>query len=33
MWPNIAAYLTHMRTRPALREVHAREGVTDWISD
>lgn len=32
-WPNIAAYLKHMRARPALREVHAREGVTDWIND
>lgn len=32
-WPNIAAYLNHMRARPALREVHAREGVTDWIND
>lgn len=32
-WPNIAAYLEHMRARPALREVHRREGVTDWIND
>jgi len=32
-WPNIAAYLEHMRARPALREVHLREGVTDWIND
>jgi glutathione S-transferase len=32
-WPNIAAYLAHMRARPALREVHAREGVSDWIND
>lgn len=32
-WPNIAAWLKVMRARPALREVHAREGVTDWIND
>jgi glutathione S-transferase len=32
-WPNIASYLTYMRARPALREVHAREGVGDWIND
>ena len=32
-WPNIAAYLKAMRARPALQEVHAREGVTDWIND
>lgn len=30
-WPNIASYLVHMRAEPALREVHAREGLTDWI--
>jgi len=30
-WPNIAAYLEHMRANPALREVHAREGLSDWI--
>lgn len=32
-WPNIAVWLRAMRARPALREVHAREGVTDWIND
>ena len=32
-WPNIATYLKAMRARPALREVHAREGITDWIGD
>lgn len=32
-WPNLAAWLKVMRARPALREVHAREGVTDWIDD
>ncbi len=32
-WPNLAVWLRAMRARPALREVHAREGVTDWIND
>lgn len=32
-WPNLAAYVNRMRARPGLREVHAREGVTDWIND
>lgn len=30
-WPNIARYLSRMRAMPSLREVHAREGLTDWI--
>ncbi|HJV43672.1 glutathione S-transferase family protein [Caulobacter sp.] len=30
-WPNLKRYLDAMRQRPALREVHAREGLTDWI--
>lgn len=30
-WPNIARYLARMRAMPSLREVHAREGLTDWI--
>jgi len=30
-WPNIAGYLAAVRARPALREVHAREGLTVWI--
>lgn len=30
-WPHIAAYLTRMRAMPSLREVHAREGLIDWI--
>ncbi|MBO9709626.1 MAG: glutathione S-transferase family protein [Caulobacter sp.] len=30
-WPNIARYLGRMRAMPSLREVHAREGLTDWI--
>lgn len=33
MWPNIARYLAGMRAMPSLREVHAREGLTDWIDD
>jgi len=30
-WPNIARYLSRMRAMPSLREVHAREALTDWI--
>jgi glutathione S-transferase len=30
-WPNIARDLGRMRAMPSLREVHAREGLTDWI--
>jgi glutathione S-transferase len=30
-WPNVARYLARMRAMPSLREVHAREGLTDWI--
>lgn len=30
-WPALAAYSERMRQRPALREVHRREGVSDWI--
>ena len=30
-WPNLGGYLDRMRQRPALREVHVREGLTDWI--
>jgi glutathione S-transferase len=30
-WPNIARYLARMRAMPSLREVHARERLTDWI--
>lgn len=30
-WPNLAAYSKRMRALPSLREVHAREGLTDWI--
>lgn len=30
-WPNLTRYLDRIRQRPALREVHAREGLSDWI--
>lgn len=30
-WPNLKRYLDTIRQRSALREVHAREGLTDWI--
>ena len=30
-WPDLKLYLDRIRQRPALREVHAREGLTDWI--
>jgi glutathione S-transferase len=32
-WPNLKRYLDAIRKRPALREVHVREGLTDWIND
>ena len=32
-WPRLKAYADRMRTLPSLREVHAREGLTDWIND
>ncbi len=31
-WPDLKLYLDRIRQRPALREVHAREGLTDWIN-
>jgi glutathione S-transferase len=31
-WPNLKRYLDTIRQRPALREVHVREGLTDWIN-
>lgn len=30
-WPRLKAYADRMRAMPSLREVHAREGLTDWI--
>jgi glutathione S-transferase len=30
-WPQLGAWSARMRAREALREVHAREGLGDWI--
>jgi glutathione S-transferase len=30
-WPHLGAYVARMKERPGLREVHARESLTDWI--
>ncbi|MDE1940179.1 MAG: glutathione S-transferase family protein [Alphaproteobacteria bacterium] len=30
-WPHLGAYIDRMRAMPSLREVHKREGLTDWI--
>ena len=30
-FPNLGAYVERMRALPSLREVHAREGLTEWI--
>jgi len=30
-WTHVKAYLDRMRQDPGLREVHRREGLTDWI--
>jgi len=30
-WRNLDAYLRRMKQRESLREVHRREGLTDWI--
>lgn len=30
-WPNLKRYVDALRARPALREVHRIEGLTDWI--
>ena len=32
-WPHIGRYLATMRALPSLREVHAREGLSEWIDD
>jgi glutathione S-transferase len=32
-WPHLRLYLDRMRAMPSLREVHRREGMTDWIDD
>jgi glutathione S-transferase len=31
-WPHLGAYINRMRAMPSLREVHKREGLTDWIN-
>lgn len=31
-WPHLAGYSERMRARPALIDVHRREGLTDWIA-
>lgn len=31
-FPNLAPYINRMRKMPSLQEVHAREGLTDWIN-
>ncbi|MGZ8370241.1 MAG: glutathione S-transferase family protein [Caulobacteraceae bacterium] len=30
-WPHLRAYIGRMRAMPSLRDVHRREGLTDWI--
>jgi len=30
-WPRLKIYADRMRAMPSLREVHVREGLTDWI--
>ena len=32
-WPRLAGYGERQRARPALRAVHEREGLTEWITD
>ena len=31
-WPQVARYLSRMKQREGLRQVHQHEGLTDWIS-
>ncbi len=31
-WPHLKAYIDRMRAMPSLKDVHAREGLTEWIS-
>lgn len=30
-WPHLSGYIARMKTRPGLREVHARESLSEWI--
>lgn len=32
-WPHLKRFIDAMRARPALREVHAGEDLSDWIND
>lgn len=32
VWPHIGAYVARMKKRDGLKEVHRREGLTEWIS-
>jgi len=32
-WSRVGAYVDRMRRDPGLREVHRREGLTDWIDE
>lgn len=32
-WPHLRRYQNGMKARPKLRDVHVREGLTDWIDD
>lgn len=31
-WPNLSAYVTRLRARPAFLEVCRREGLTEWLN-
>jgi glutathione S-transferase len=31
-WPHVGAYIARMKEMASLKEVHAREGLTDWIN-
>ena len=31
-WPRLGAYIARMRAMPSLKEVHAREGLAEWIN-
>jgi glutathione S-transferase len=31
-WPNLGVYIARVKQREGLREVHRREGLTDWIN-
>ncbi|MEX0644945.1 MAG: glutathione S-transferase [Parvularculaceae bacterium] len=31
-WPHVSGYIARMKAMASLKEVHAREGLTEWIS-